>query len=199
MLSKYNGILVPGGFGARGSEGIIKTASYAREHDIPYLGICFGFQLAAVAFARDVLKLDSANSTEIEPNSKYPIIDLLPEQKNVKDMGGSLRLGAHDINIKQNTIAWKIYGNNTIFRRHRHRYEFNREFLNEFEKNGMIFSAESDNGRRMEILEIPQHKFFVAVQFHPEFHSRAGFPEPVFSAFVEAASKHKVEPIVLSD
>ncbi len=199
MLSKYNGILVPGGFGSRGSEGIIKVASYSREHNIPYLGICFGFQLAAVAYARDVLKLDGANSTEIEPDSKHPIIDLLPEQKNVQDMGGSLRLGAHSIRIKPNTVASTIYESDVIYKRHRHRYEFNKKYLDEFENSGMIFSAESDKGKRMEILEIPKHKFFLGVQFHPEFHSRAGFPEPVFSAFVEAANKHKVEPMVISD
>lgn len=199
MVSKYNGILVPGGFGSRGSEGIIKVASYSREHNIPYLGICFGFQLAAVAYARDALKLDGANSTEIEPDSKHPVIDLLPEQKNVQDLGGSLRLGAHSIRIKPNTMASTIYESDIIYKRHRHRYEFNKKYLDEFENSGMIFSAESDNGKRMEILEIPKHKFFLGVQFHPEFHSRAGFPEPVFSAFVEAASKHKVEPMVISD
>jgi CTP synthase len=188
-LSNYDGILVPGGFGARGSEGIIKTANYAREKNIPYLGICFGFQLAAVAFGRNVLNLKDANSTEIEPNTKNPIVDLLPEQKDVLGMGGSLRLGANDIVIKPNTITHKIYNANTISKRHRHRYEINKQYIPEFEKHGLIFSAESDNGKRMEVLEIPAHKFYLGVQFHPEFNSRPGYPEQAFEAFVIAASK----------
>ncbi len=190
ILSKYDGILVPGGFGIRGSEGIIKTANYAREKNIPYLGICFGFQLASIAFARNVLKLDDANSTEIKSDAKNPIVDLLPEQKDVSDMGGSLRLGANDIQIKQNTIAHKIYNSDTISKRHRHRYEINKKYIPEFENKGLIFSAESDGGKRMEMLEIPSHKFYLGVQFHPEFNSRPGYPEQVFEAFVKAAS-HK--------
>jgi len=189
-LSKYNGILVPGGFGTRGSEGIINTANFAREKNIPYLGICFGFQLAAVSFARNVCNHTDANSTEIEANTKNPIIDLLPEQDEVTDMGGSLRLGANEINVKQDTIANKIYGQDVISKRHRHRYEFNTTYLDEFAKNGMIFSGESDGGRRMEILEIPKHKFFVGVQFHPEFNSRPGYPEHVFKAFTTAANQN---------
>ena len=190
-LSEYDGILVPGGFGTRGSEGIIKTANYAREKNIPYLGICFGFQLAAIAFGRNVLKYEDANSTEIKQDAKNPIIDLLPEQKNVSDMGGSLRLGANSISIKENTNAQKIYGATTINKRHRHRYEMNKKYISEFEKNGLIFSAESDNGKRMEILEIPSHKFYLGVQFHPEFNSRPGFPEESFAAFIKAASQKK--------
>ena len=188
-LSKYDGILVPGGFGTRGSEGIIKTANYAREKNIPYLGICFGFQLAAIAFGRNVLKLEDVNTTEIKPDAKNPIVDLLPEQKNISDMGGSLRLGANDIQIKPNTISHKIYNANTISKRHRHRYEINKKYIPEFEKNGLIFSAESDGGKRMEMLEIPSHKFYLGVQFHPEFNSRPGYPEQVFEAFVKAASQ----------
>ncbi|MEK6871246.1 MAG: CTP synthase (glutamine hydrolyzing) [Thermoproteota archaeon] len=188
-LSKYDGILVPGGFGTRGSEGIIKTANYAREKNIPYLGICFGFQLAAIAFGRNVLKLEDANSTEIKPDAKNPIVDLLPEQKNISDMGGSLRLGANDIQIKPNTISHKIYNTDTISKRHRHRYEINKKYIPEFEKNGLIFSAESDGGKRMEMLEIPSHKFYLGVQFHPEFNSRPGYPEQAFEAFVKAASQ----------
>jgi CTP synthase len=189
-LSKYDGILVPGGFGTRGSEGIIKTANYAREKDIPYLGICFGFQLAAVAFGRNVCNMENGNSTEIVPDTKYPIIDLLPEQKEVSDMGGSLRLGANDINVKKDSIAYKIYNSNIISKRHRHRYEFNTEYRDTFEKNGMMFSGESDSGKRMEILEIPSNRFFFGVQFHPEFNSRPGFPEASFEAFVLASSKN---------
>lgn len=188
-LNDYDGILVPGGFGTRGSEGIIKTADYARKNNIPYLGICFGFQLAAVAFARTVLNLDDANSSEIKNDTKNPIIDLLPDQKNIEDMGGSLRLGSHPIHIKEDTIANKIYNSSEISKRHRHRYEINSKYIPEFEKNGLRFSAQSDDGKRMEILEIPANKFYLGVQFHPEFSSRPGFPEPVFESFVKAASE----------
>jgi len=190
QLSKFNGILVPGGFGTRGSEGIVKTANFAREKNIPYLGICFGFQLAAVSFGRHMCNLENANSIEIDPKTKYPIIDLLPEQKDVEDLGGSLRLGANEIRIKENSLAAKIYNSNLISKRHRHRFEFNKEFLDTFEKNGMNFSGESDNGKRMEILEIPKHKFFIGVQYHPEFNSRPGFPEEVFEAFISASNQN---------
>ena len=188
ILSKYDGILIPGGFGTRGSEGIIQTADYARENNIPYLGICFGFQLAAIAFGRGVLKLEDANSTEIKEDVKNPIVDLLPEQKTISEKGGSLRLGANEILIKKGTIAEKIYQSTNISKRHRHRYEINKQYIPEFEKNGLIFSAESDGGRRMEMLEIPSHKFYLGVQFHPEFNSRPGFPEESFAEFIKAAS-----------
>ena len=189
ILAKYDGILVPGGFGTRGSEGIINTANYAREKNIPYLGICFGFQLAAIAYGRNVLKLEDANSTEINQSTKNPVVDLLPEQKEISDIGGSLRLGANDILVKQNTIAHKIYNSDNISKRHRHRYEINQKYIPDFEKNGMIFSAQSDGGKRMEILEIPEHKFYLGVQFHPEFNSRPGYPEESFEEFIKAASK----------
>ena len=187
-LGNYDGILVPGGFGTRGSEGIIDTANYARENNIPYLGICFGFQLAAISFARNVCNLSNSNSTEIDNNAKHPIIDLLPEQDDVTDMGGSLRLGANKINIEEKTNAYQIYQSNSISKRHRHRYEFNTKYLDQFNEKGMIFSGESDSGKRMEILEIPSHKFFMGVQYHPEFDSRPGFPEEVFKAFTSASA-----------
>ena len=189
-LEKYGGVLVPGGFGTRGSEGIINTANFARENNIPYLGICFGFQLAAVSFARNVCELSNANSTEIDDKTEYPIIDLLPEQNEVSNMGGSLRLGANKINIEKETNAHQIYQCELISKRHRHRYEFNTNYLEDFSKKGMIFSGESDNGRRMEILEIPSHKFFVGVQYHPEFDSRPGFPEEIFKAFTIASGQN---------
>ena len=189
-LEKYDGVLVPGGFGTRGSEGIINTANFARENNIPYLGICFGFQLAAVSFARNVCELSNANSTEIDDKTEYPIIDLLPEQNEVSNMGGSLRLGANKINIEKETNAHQIYQCELISKRHRHRYEFNTNYLEDFSKKGMIFSGESDNGRRMEILEIPSHKFFVGVQYHPEFDSRPGFPEEIFKAFTIASGQN---------
>jgi CTP synthase len=187
-ISQYDGIIVPGGFGERGSEGIIKTANYAREKNIPYLGICFGFQLAAVAFGRYVCGLKNANSTEINPNTENPVIDLLPEQKHIENKGGSLRLGAHEIKVEDNTLAFKIYKSITIHKRHRHRYEFNQKYLETFNAKGLKFSGYSDNKKRMEILEIPTHKFYLGVQYHPEFSSRPGFPEESFDAFVRAAS-----------
>ena len=187
-LAEYDGILVPGGFGIRGSEGIIKTANFAREKNIPYLGICFGFQLAVIAFGRHVSGLNNANSAEIDPKTENPVIDLLPEQKSVSNMGGSLRLGVNEIKIKDNSLAFKIYNSSIINKRHRHRYEFNKKYIDTYIEKGMVFSGESDNGKRMEILEIPSHKFFLGVQYHPEFNSRPGFPEESFKAFVSAAS-----------
>jgi CTP synthase len=188
ILDEYDGILVPGGFGKRGSEGIIRAASYAREQKIPYLGICFGFQLAIVAFARNVCNLD-ANSRELDADCKEPVVDLLPEQKTIDKLGGTMRLGAHDIDIIDNTLAYKLYNSNKIVRRHRHRYEFNQEYKELFEKLGMIFSAYSDNGRRAEILEVKNHPFYFAVQYHAEFSSKFGKPEEAFLAFVKTASK----------
>src|SRR5690606_25486649 len=189
ILKNFDGILAPGGFGKRGSEGIISAANFARENNIPYLGICFGFQLAIVAFARHVCKLTDANSTELDPNTKNPLVDFMPEQRNIQDMGGTMRLGAHDIAITPKTLAAKIYGSAAIQRRHRHRYEFNKRYLDIVSKNGLVLSAHSDNGRRMEILEIPGHRFYFAVQYHAEFSSRPGKPEQAFYAFVKTAAK----------
>ena len=188
-LGAYDGILVPGGFGSRGSDGIIKAASYAAENDTPYLGICFGFQLAAIALARQVCNIKGANSTEIDANCKDAIVDYLPEQKNVANMGGSLRLGANQIQIKDGTLARKTYGADVISKRHRHRYEINPEYAESFAKGGVVFSASSDGGRRREILEYPANKFFIGVQYHPEFDSRPGFPEEMFSAFLSSCAK----------
>ena len=187
-LASYNGIIVPGGFGDRGSEGIISTANYAREKNIPYLGICFGFQLAAVAFGRNVCGLANANSTEISPNTENPVIDLLPEQKSIENKGGSLRLGAHDITVEENTLAFKLYKSNKIQKRHRHRFEFNQKYLELFSSKGMKFSGYSDSKKRMEVLEIPSHRFYLGVQYHPEFSSRPGHPEESFEAFIRASS-----------
>lgn len=189
MLRDFDGILAPGGFGKRGSEGIIAAANFARANNIPYLGICFGFQLAIVAFARHVCKLNDANSTELDAHTKNPVVDFMPEQRNIHDMGGTMRLGAHVIAINPRTVAAKVYGSTAIKRRHRHRYEFNQKFLDIVTKNGLVLSAHSDRGRRMEILEIPDHRFYFAVQYHAEFNSRPGKPEQAFDAFVKAAAK----------
>ena len=187
-LAPYDGILVPGGFGTRGSEGIIIAATYARLHEKPFLGICFGFQLAAIAFGRSVLGIEDANSTEIAPDTRHPIVDMLPEQRDVSEMGGSLRLGVNSIEVKDDTVARKVYGAPQITKRHRHRYEINPDYISQITGAGMVFSAQSDSGRRMEILEIPSHAFYMGVQFHPEFNSRPGFPEESFAAFVGAAA-----------
>ena len=191
-LSEFHGILIPQGFGKRGSEGKILAANYARECAIPYLGLCFGFQMAIVSFARNVLGLVDANSTELDPNSKHPVIDLLPEQKAIKDLGGSMRLGAHDINLVNGTLASRIYQKELIRERHRHRYEFNQTYLKSFENAGMHFSGFSDNGKRTEILEIREHPFYFATQFHPEYISRPGKAEPSYFNFIKAAASRKV-------
>ncbi|HYY65972.1 MAG TPA: CTP synthase [Nitrososphaeraceae archaeon] len=189
-LKRFNGILVPGGFGKRGSEGIINVANFARTENIPYLGICFGFQLALIAFARNVCNLEAASSTELDPNAKDPIIEFMPEQKTTHDMGGTMRLGRHEITIIPNTMAAKIYRTNIIHRRHRHRYEFNQNYRQTVEKNGLVLSGYSDKGRRIEILEIPNKSYF-AVQYHAEFDSRPGKPEKAFDAFTKAAATFK--------
>jgi CTP synthase len=190
MLKNFEGILVPGGFGRRGSEGIISAANFARANNIPYLGICFGFQLAIVAFARHVCKLTDANSTELESNTKNPIVDFMPEQLDVHNIGGTMRLGSHEITITPRTIAAGIYRSDSIRRRHRHRFEFNQKYLDIVTKNGLVMSAHSDSGRRIETLEIPNHKFFFAVQYHAEFNSRPGKAEQAFEAFVKASAKY---------
>jgi CTP synthase len=190
LLNNFDGVLAPGGFGKRGSEGIIGAANFARVNNIPYLGICFGFQLAIVAFARHACGLGDANSTELDPTTKNPVVDFMPEQRNLHDMGGTMRLGAHEIALDPKSIAARVYSSTMIRRRHRHRYEFNRQYLDTIIKNGLVLSAHSDNGRRMEILEIPSHRFYFAVQYHAEFNSRPGKPEQAFDAFVRASAKY---------
>jgi CTP synthase len=191
-LANYHGILIPQGFGRRGSGGKILAANYARENAIPYLGLCFGFQMAIVSFARHVLGLVDANSTEINPVTKHPVIDLLPEQKSVTDLGGSMRLGGHDISLVDGTMGARIYQKEVIRERHRHRYEFNQSYLSMFQSAGMTFSGFSDGGKRAEILEIRDHPFYFATQFHPEYISRPGKPEPSYYNFVKAAASRKL-------
>ncbi len=184
----FDGIVSPGGFGKRGSEGIINIANYARINRIPYLGICFGFQLALVAFARNVCMLENANSTELDPHTEHPVVKYMPEQDDGKDKGGSMRLGEHEIEIIKDSKAEKFYERRIISRRHRHRFEFNQGYRKRFEKEGMIPSAHSDGGLRTETIEIPEHPFYFGVQYHAEFHSRPGRPEESFGAFIKAAS-----------
>ncbi len=190
-LSKYDAMIIPGGFGERGSEGKMAAANFSRENGIPYLGLCFGFQLAIVSFARYACNLDDANSLELDENTNHPVIDIIPEQKDIKNKGATMRLGGIDIDITENTIAHRIYNSSKIRERHRHRYEFNQNYTKIFNENGMVFSGSSDNGKRMEILEIPSHPFYVAVQYHPEFLSRPGSPEPVFRELISMAIKKK--------
>ncbi|WP_407282663.1 CTP synthase (glutamine hydrolyzing) [Methanolobus sp. WCC1] len=183
-LSEYDGILVPGGFGERGTEGKIKAIQFARENDLPYLGLCLGMQLSVIEFARNVAGLEGANSAEFDEDTPYPVIDILPEQENVVDMGATMRLGDYDADLKPGSLAETIYGQSKIVERHRHRYEVNPNYVEKIEASGMVFSGKNRN--RMEIAEIPGKKFFFASQFHPEFKSRPGRPSPPFKAFIES-------------
>ncbi|WEG13090.1 CTP synthase [Pullulanibacillus sp. KACC 23026] len=189
LLDDVDGILVPGGFGDRGIEGKILAIRYARENKVPFLGICLGMQLASIEFARNVLGLEGAHTAEIKPETPYPIIDLLPEQKEIEDMGGTLRLGLYPCRIEEGTKAYEAYGEPVIYERHRHRYEFNNEYREEMEKHGFLFSGTSPDGRLVEIIEVKDHPWFVASQFHPEFKSRPTRPQPLFLNFVEASLK----------
>lgn len=190
-LGGVDGILIPGGFGSRGSEGKMLAARYARENNVPFLGICFGFQIAAIEYARNVLGLDRANSVELDPKTPHPVVDLLPEQKDIKEMGGTMRLGESKVIIGKGTLAHRIYGKTEVGERHRHRYEINPDYIAKFEGESLRFSGKTEDGRRMEILEIPKHAHFLATQFHPEFKSRPQKAAAVFKAFVEAALRKK--------
>ncbi|HHY22374.1 MAG TPA: CTP synthase [Bacilli bacterium] len=191
LLGKADGIIVPGGFGDRGVEGKISAIRYARENNVPFFGICLGMQLAAVEFARNVVGLKGANSSEIDPETKYPVIDLLPEQKDVEELGGTLRLGLYDCHLVEGTHAANAYGTDLVAERHRHRYEFNHDFREQLEQAGLIISGTSPDGRLVEIIELKEHRYFVAAQFHPEFTSRPTRPQPLFLEFVRSALNEK--------
>jgi len=184
LLQKYNGILVPGGFGVRGTEGKILAIKFARENNIPYLGLCLGMQLAVIEFARNVVGMKDANSSELA-KTQHPVIDILPEQENVTNMGGTMRLGNCTAILTPGSLANRLYGGTTLIERHRHRYEVNPKYIKDIESKGMKFTGKND--QRMEIAEIPAHKFFFSSQFHPEFRSRPGKPSPPFLAFVKAS------------
>ncbi|MBW3593909.1 MAG: CTP synthase, partial [Actinobacteria bacterium] len=186
-LSDCDGVLIPGGFGVRGVEGKIRAARFARENGIPYLGICLGMQIAVSEFARTVVGMDGANSTEFDPETPYPVIDLLPEQKEVRDLGGTMRLGADPVKLHEGTRAREIYGEAVVYERHRHRYEVNNHLRRRLEHAGLVCSGTSPDDRLVEIVELPDHPFFVASQFHPEFKSRPLRPQPLFREFVRAA------------
>ncbi|MGF2618260.1 CTP synthase [Rossellomorea vietnamensis] len=187
LMSDVDGILVPGGFGDRGVEGKITVTKYARENKVPFLGICLGMQLASVEYARNVLGYETAHSAELNAATPYPVIDLLPEQKDIEDLGGTLRLGLYPCKLVPGTKAYEAYAGEVVYERHRHRYEFNNHFREEMEKAGFIFSGTSPDGRLVEIIELADHPWFVASQFHPEFTSRPTRPQPLFRDFINAA------------
>ncbi|RZT21165.1 CTP synthase [Fictibacillus sp. BK138] len=191
LLKDADGILVPGGFGDRGVEGKILATQFSRENKVPFLGICLGMQLASVEFARNVLGLEGAHSAELMPETPFPVIDLLPEQKDIEDLGGTLRLGLYPCKIKEDTKAFDAYNDEVVYERHRHRYEFNNEYREQMEKAGFIFSGTSPDGRLVEIIELADHPWFVASQFHPEFTSRPTRPQALFRDFIGAVTQLK--------
>ena len=193
LLGEMDGILVPGGFGDRGVEGKIKAVKFAREHNIPYFGICLGMQVAVIEFARNVAGLENANSTEFDPQTPYPVIDLMPEQKNIDKKGGTMRLGAYKCTIKEGTLAYDIYKQKEIYERHRHRYEFNTEYKKLLEEKGLVISGEYTVKKLPEIVEIPSHRWFIGCHFHPEFKSKPFSPHPIFKEFVRASFEYKKE------
>ncbi|TYL40201.1 CTP synthase [Natronococcus pandeyae] len=184
QLEGMDGVIVPGGFGMRGSEGKIEAVRYARENDVPFLGLCLGFQMAVVEYARNVLGLEGAHSAEMETESPHPVIDILPEQYEVEDMGGTMRLGEHTTVIEPETLAYELYGDTSCSERHRHRYEVNPEYFEQFDDESLVFSGTA--GNRMEILELEDHPYFLGTQFHPEYTSRPGQPSPPFLGLLEA-------------
>ena len=186
-LADADGIFVPGGFGGRGIEGKIRAAQVARETGKPYLGVCLGMQIAVAEFARHVAGMPGANSTEFDIETEYPVIDLLPEQKEVSDLGGTMRLGADPVKLHPDTQARELYGEAVIYERHRHRYEVSISLRKRLEAAGLVVSGTSPDERLVEIIELRDHPFFVASQFHPEFKSRPEHPAPLFRAFVGAA------------
>lgn len=214
-LKGYDGIIVPQGWGSRGVEGKLKAVKYARENKIPYLGLCFGMQMATIEFARNVLKMDLANSTEVDPETRYPVIHIMPDQAEYlakKQYGGTIRLGSWPCQIKEGTLLDKIYKEyggessapwhtdrglitapttapNVIYERHRHRYEFNNDYRDKFEKAGFVISGTSPDGKLVEAIELTGHPFFIGTQFHPEYIARPHTPHPIFLAFIKAASK----------
>jgi CTP synthase len=202
QLEGVDGVLVPGGFGSRGWEGKVLACRVARERGIPYLGICLGMHVAVSEFARHVVGLDGANSTEMDPETPYPVIDLLPEQKEVEDLGGTMRLGAQAVELAEDSRAAETYGDAVVFERHRHRYEVNNAYRPALVDAGLTVSGTFQEGRLVEIVELADHPFYVASQFHPEFKSRPEKPAPLFRDFVAAAKEYAegdVEPAVADE
>ncbi|MBU0672823.1 MAG: CTP synthase, partial [Candidatus Margulisbacteria bacterium] len=197
IFRDVHGVVVPGGFGARGIEGKIKAIRHARENDIPFLGLCLGMQCAVIEFARNVCKLKGAHSSEFDPATKYPVIDLLAEQEGVTEKGGTMRLGAYPCKIKKNTRLAKIYNKEKVEERHRHRYEFNNDFRKQIGDAGMVFSGIYPELNLVEVIELPDHPWFLATQYHPEFKSRPTRPHPIFASFVKAAAARLEEQVTL--
>jgi len=191
ILKDCNGILVPGGFGDRGIEGKIEAIKYARENKVPYFGICLGMQCSVIEYARNVLKYEGANSTEIDKDTKHPVIDLMLEQQDVKDFGGTMRLGQYPCNLQDESKSKEAYKESLINERHRHRYEFNNTYREEFNENGLKITGTSPDGKLVEIVEVSNHPWYVAVQFHPELKSRPNRPHPLFKEFIKAALINK--------
>jgi len=194
QLDGADGILVPGGFGDRGIEGMIQAVQYARTNGIPYFGICLGMQMAVVEYARHICGLDKANSSEFDEESPYPVIDLLPEQKAVREKGATMRLGAYPCHLEEGSFAFEAYETREISERHRHRYEFNNDFKNTLTEKGLLITGASPDGRLAEVVEIQDHPWFLGCQFHPEFKSRPTDPHPLFRKFIEAALRQKNGP-----
>jgi CTP synthase len=192
-LKSADGVLVPMGFGERGTEGKIKAVQFAREENIPFLGICYGMQMAVIEFARNACGLEGAHTAEAVPDTPYPVIDLMLEQRGLSDMGGTMRLGSYPCVIKDGSLAHRVYGKRKIDERHRHRYEFNTQFRSQIEAAGMVLSGTSPDGQLVEIVEIPSHRWFFAAQFHPEFKSKPLNCHPVFKGFVKAALSYRNE------
>ena len=193
QIESADGILIPGGFGERGIEGKIEATRIARENGIPFLGICLGMQIAVIEYARHIAGMDGANSSELDPETPFPVVDLLPEQKEISDMGGTMRLGADPVKLHDSTKAREVFGEAVVYKRHRHRYEVNNQLRRRIEDAGLVVSGTSPDERLVEIVELPEHPFFVASQFHPEFNSRPTDPEPLFREFVGAASRRAAE------
>ncbi|MEN9203995.1 MAG: CTP synthase [Thermostichus sp. DG_1_6_bins_120] len=201
LLSQVDGVVVPGGFGSRGVEGKIKTVQYVREQQIPFLGLCLGMQCAVIDWGCHIAHLERANSSEFDPDTPNPVISLLPEQKDVEDLGGTLRLGLYPCRIVPDTLAAKLYGDAIIYERHRHRYEFNNAYRNLLLDSGYVVSGVSPDNRLVEIIELPSHPFFIATQFHPEFRSRPNRPHPLFLGLIDAALRihSQAQPLQLQN
>jgi CTP synthase len=195
-LGNIGGIVVPGGFGIRGVDGKVKAIEYAREQKIPFLGLCLGMQCSVIEWARNVAKLERANSSEFEADTPNPVINLLPEQEDIVDLGGTMRLGLYPCRLNPDTLAFALYGQEVIYERHRHRYEFNNAYRSLFLETGYTISGTSPDGRLVEIIELSNHPFFIASQFHPEFRSRPNNAHPLFLGFIKAALEHKHESII---
>ncbi|MBU1113068.1 MAG: gamma-glutamyl-gamma-aminobutyrate hydrolase family protein, partial [Candidatus Omnitrophica bacterium] len=190
-LSKVKGVLVPGGFGLRGIEGKIAAIRFARENKIPFFGICLGMQVAVIEYARNLCGFKNANSTEFNKSTKYPVISLLEEQKAVQAKGATMRLGAYDCKLKKDTAAYKVYKKEKNSERHRHRYEFNNKYKETMEKKGLVFSGINPQRNLVEVVELKNHPWFIACQFHPEFKSKPDCAHPLFKGFISAALSQK--------